>query len=128
MSRGTTPPRWISSGQVITIASSAAPIAAAMTSRRVSSGARIWVSGAVRAVRIELVDRDERSIRRLGSVLDRLATPGEPIHHRSDPGDLEALLPDPLDRPYRGSTGRHDVLDDEAAGARGENRPLDPAL
>src|SRR5918999_1778070 len=84
---------------------------------------------AVGAVRVDVVDRRQRAV--LGAVsrcLDRLRPTRQPVEHAGNTGDLEALLPDALDRLHRRAAGGDHVLDDQAALARLERRPLDPAL
>src|SRR5581483_9687901 len=88
---------------------------------------RLRRASAVGALRIELVDRDQRPARRPGGGRDRLGSPGQAVDHAERAGDLEPLRPHALDRAHRRAPRRDGVLDDEAAHA-GLDRALDPAL
>src|SRR5436305_4252527 len=79
----------------------------------------------VRALWIDLVDRAQGKKRRLGGVLDRLRSPGQPVTDRQDPADLVALRLHGLQRPDGRAARRHDVLDDHAALAGLERWSLD---
>ena len=55
------------------------------------------------------------------------AAAGEPVDDAEHPGDLEALLADPLDRLDGRAAGGHRVLDDQAAGRRARPGPRSSA-
>src|SRR4051812_18979885 len=86
------------------------------------------LDGLVGAVGVDVVDRRERLVRRRDRRADRLGAAGQAVEDRDDADDLVARLADRVDRLDGRAAGGHDVLDDETAVARLEQRPLDPAL
>ena len=90
-----------------------------------------WLAGAlaVRAVRIDVVDRGERRVRApFAAASIASAPPARRSSTLTTPAISKPSSRMPLDRLDRGAAGGHDVLDDEAALARLELRALDPAL
>ena len=86
-------------------------------------------TGAVGAVRVDVVDRRERLVRRVARrEPDRLRAAGEPVQHGDHAADVEALGADGLDRLHGRAARGDDVLDDQAALALLERRALDAAL
>src|SRR5437764_4272040 len=84
--------------------------------------------GTVWALWVHVVDRGERDVWGIRGLLDRVPAAGKPVEHGDDADDLVAFLAQPLERVHRRAAGRDDVLDDQAALAGLERRPLQPTL